>query len=147
MSCFIQHNIALLMKFTKYQILFDISYILFLYLFYIQQINIKLINFKYMCVCVNKIITWDQTPTVHREVNDWGDVCVDVFLISSHAGISHTSLIGRFLGSVQAPSAILIVNDVFTSCTHSSSRIRTPVPQEVEQSLHGPPRHLRKYSF
>lgn len=92
-------------------------------------------------------ITCDQTPTVHRGDDDWEDVCVDVCLISSHAGISHTSLVGKSLASVQAPSAILIVNEDFTSWTHSSSRVRTPAPQEVEQSLHGPPRHLSNIQF
>lgn len=96
--------------------------------------------------CPNKI-TCDQAPTVHRAADDWEDVCVDVCLISSHAGISHTSLVGRFLGSVQAPSAILMVNEALTSCTHSSSRLRIPTPQEIEQSPHGPPRHLREYTF
>lgn len=115
----------------------------FSYFSHITNYRYRLINSVYMYLGK---ITCDQIPTVHRGADDWGDVCVDVCLISSHAGISHTSLVGKFLGSVQAPSAILIINDVLTSCTHSSSRVRIPLPQEVEQSLHGPPRHLRKYS-
>lgn len=89
-------------------------------------------------------LTCDQAPTVHCGTDNWEDICVGVGLISLHTGISHTSVVGRFLRSVQAPSAILIINDGFTSWTHSSSRERTPLPQEVEQSLHGPPRHLQE---
>jgi len=90
-------------------------------------------------------ITCDQIPTLHRGFDDGEDVCVEVCLLSSHGGTSHTSLVGRIFGSMQAPSAILIVNDGFTSWTHSSSRVRTPAPQETEHSLHGPPRHLQAY--
>lgn len=94
--------------------------------------------------CERREITCDQTPTVHRGA--WVS-CVGVCLISSlHSVISHTSLVGRILGSIQALSAILITNVGLTSCTHSSSRVRTPMPQEVEHSLHGPARHLREHT-
>lgn len=120
------------------------THIVIFYFLYFSYIIVRSITLR---ICGLDKITCDQTPTVHRGAGDGEDVCADVCLISSHAGISHTSLVGRFFGSVQAPSAILIVNDVLTSCTHSSSRVRTPTPQEVEQSLHGPLRHLREYNF
>lgn len=81
----------------------------------------------------------DHVPTLHC---GGGNVVGATFDSSSQRGISQTSEVGRILGSTQAPSAILIINDAVISCTHSMLLERVPLPQVTEQRLHGPALHL-----
>lgn len=81
----------------------------------------------------------DHVPTLHC---GGGNVVGATFDSSSQRGISQTSEVGKILGSTQAPSAILIINDAVISCTHSMLLERVPLPQVTEQWLHGPALHL-----
>lgn len=81
----------------------------------------------------------DHVPTLHC---GGGNVVGATFDSSSQRGISQISEVGKILGSTQAPSAILIINDAVISCTHSMLLERVPLPQVTEQWLHGPALHL-----
>lgn len=123
---------------------------IFLYLFFLYSIvyyiYVHTFIYIYMCIGFNFEFYWikekhtvDHVPTLHC---GGGNVVGATFDSSSQRGISQTSEVGRILGSTQAPSAILIINDAVISCTHSMLLERVPLPQVTEQRLHGPALHL-----